>query len=425
MSVPAPRWLITYEGTDVSDELARMTTGVEYIDHLKGKSDELTIEVADVDGRWREGWFPSAGDRLVVRLGYEHEPLLSAGEFQVDEIELDGPPDTVSIRALAAPMSGALRTTQSRAFEATSLREIATLLASELELELVGEVAEIPILRATQAGQTTVAFLRRLAEQYGYAFSIRPPQLIFYELAALELDEPELTLRRQDLLEYRLKSTVQNTYVACEVTWADPDTKEEIRARVVAKFARERIVVSDGTPAGAPPAIPARLLRQGVRGDDVRDWQTWLVGRGYETGGIDGIFGAKTRLATIAFQREQGLKPDGIAGPDTFRVAVDLGFGTASEGPARAEISGAVLRKTITVRTQEQAEATARALLDEANRVRASGSLTVSGQTRLVAGSTFELVGMGRLSGKYMVQSSKHSMDRSGGYVTEVEVTGV
>ncbi len=63
---------------------------------------------------------------------------------------------------------------------------------------------------------------------------------------------------------------------------------------------------------GAAPATPARLLRVGSRGEDVRQLQRQL--------GIpaDGIFGNQTLAALRAFQSANGLKVDGVAGPQTF-----------------------------------------------------------------------------------------------------------
>ena len=66
----------------------------------------------------------------------------------------------------------------------------------------------------------------------------------------------------------------------------------------------------------------------------------------------------------------------------------------------------------------------AQAALNRANRNKTSGTMTVVGNPRLVAGNTVELLNMGKLSGKYLVESARHSIDRSGGYTTEIEVNG-
>ena len=62
----------------------------------------------------------------------------------------------------------------------------------------------------------------------------------------------------------------------------------------------------------------AVLSKVGSRGEEVRKIQTKLREYGYDPGSVDGIFGEKTRKAVIAFQRDNGLTQDGIAGPKTL-----------------------------------------------------------------------------------------------------------
>lgn len=71
------------------------------------------------------------------------------------------------------------------------------------------------------------------------------------------------------------------------------------------------------------------LSKIGSRSQEVRDIQTVLQQKGYYNGGIDGIFGTKTKNAVIAFQRDNGLTADGIAGPKTLKA---LGLGGGSGG---------------------------------------------------------------------------------------------
>ena len=67
-------------------------------------------------------------------------------------------------------------------------------------------------------------------------------------------------------------------------------------------------------------------VRTGSSGSDVKELQRALQKKGFDPQGTDGKFGANTRAAVIAFQRANGLKPDGVVGKDT-RAAL---FGPAS-----------------------------------------------------------------------------------------------
>jgi len=420
-----PVWLVTYEAEDVSDELSSMVISAEYTDHLEGKSDELRITFEDRVGRWRGGWWPSEGDRIAMQMGVEGQPLLDAGEFQVVDCEARGAPDVITINALAAPQTGALRTKQSRAFEDTTLRDLISGLAGELELSVMGEVAALELVRVTQNQETTLALLRRLAKDYGYAFSIRPPYLVFYEIAALESADPIMVLSRVGLRSgWSLKGGPQDTYAVCELTWFDPATKELRISRVTAEHVREKVTLT--STSGATLTLPTRTLRNGVTGDDVRQWQTFLVRQSHDPGGIDGIFGPRTTAATRAFQTAHGIAVDGVVGPETRRAAVEAGYLT-TPADVPAEPAGRVLRIEARVENAAQAEARALAELAAANRLRATGTLPLKvGDRRAVAGSTIELAeDFGCFGGRYLIQASKHNVARSGGYTAQAEVTYV
>ena len=67
-------------------------------------------------------------------------------------------------------------------------------------------------------------------------------------------------------------------------------------------------------------------LRRGMQGTPVREMQQALKNKGYFSGTVDGYFGEGTELAVMAFQRSNGLKVDGEAGPATLRVLYEGAF---------------------------------------------------------------------------------------------------
>ena len=65
-----------------------------------------------------------------------------------------------------------------------------------------------------------------------------------------------------------------------------------------------------------------RNLRRGMSGSDVRALQSDLITLGYSCGayGADGEFGRATESALKAFQKDNGLTVDGIAGKNTYAM---------------------------------------------------------------------------------------------------------
>ena len=72
------------------------------------------------------------------------------------------------------------------------------------------------------------------------------------------------------------------------------------------------------TLAGCP------LIRKGVQGNITKLLQEKLVSLGYNTNGVDGIFGSGTYSAVREFQKTRGLSADGIVGQNTWRKLLNL-----------------------------------------------------------------------------------------------------
>ena len=56
----------------------------------------------------------------------------------------------------------------------------------------------------------------------------------------------------------------------------------------------------------------------GSRGEEVKKLQQTLKDSGYDVGNVDGIYGQKTKEAVEKYQKDNGLKVDGIAGAETL-----------------------------------------------------------------------------------------------------------
>ena len=86
-----------------------------------------------------------------------------------------------------------------------------------------------------------------------------------------------------------------------------------------------------------PDVAQAAVLKQGSRGDSVKTVQQKLIRWGYLKGSADGIFGAKTKAAVIAFQKKNGLTADGIIGTRTAQaLGISLSGTTSSSSSSPA-----------------------------------------------------------------------------------------
>ena len=85
-------------------------------------------------------------------------------------------------------------------------------------------------------------------------------------------------------------------------------------------FSKQNVdgIAGPATLAGCP------TLRKGARGNITKLLQEKLVKLGYNTNGVDGIFGSGTYSAVREFQKTRGLSADGIVGQNTWRKLLNL-----------------------------------------------------------------------------------------------------
>lgn len=84
------------------------------------------------------------------------------------------------------------------------------------------------------------------------------------------------------------------------------------------------------------------VLRQGSKGGEVKEVQRRLKQWGYYSGSVDGVFGAATKKAVIAFQKKNGLTADGVVGKATYKA---LGMNDSynvleSQVPSQSGVNG-------------------------------------------------------------------------------------
>jgi len=194
---------IEYENKNITAEISPNVLSVSYTDFEHGQSDEVEIQIEDRSHLWKSSWYPTKGDSIKLNIGYEGEKLLNCGSFEIDEMEFSAPPDTITIKALAANIKKALRQNNSIAYENKTLKQIAQEIANKHNLSLIGSIKDVKIKRITQNKKRDLEFLKNLAEEYGYIFKISDNKLTFYETAKLKSAKPALIISRNELISFK------------------------------------------------------------------------------------------------------------------------------------------------------------------------------------------------------------------------------
>lgn len=229
MSVaPKPYYKVLYDGKNITADISKHLLSLTYTDKTEGESDELEIQLEDVDRLWQNEWYPKKGSVLKAEIGMAGGAVLSCGSFMIDEIEFSAPPDIVCIRGLAAGVQSGVRTKKSYAHENKTLSEVIRTVASNGGFQVSGKIENIRIGRVMQHRETDLAFLKRISRDYGYVFSVRDKTLVFTSIFDLEARNKVLTLDRTDLTSFSFKDKTSETYKGAKAQYHNSLTKETI-----------------------------------------------------------------------------------------------------------------------------------------------------------------------------------------------------
>lgn len=222
-----PTYAVTYNGKNITEDVTRFLLSLTYTDRVGEKSDEVELRFDDADGRWRTTWAPAKKDKITVEIG-DGTVSVNCGTFEVDEIEYEGPPDTLVLRAIATGTSKAVRTKKSSAHEKKTLKQIAQAVADANGLTLQGTIENITIARATQHRETDLAFLHRLADEYGHVFSVRDGVMTFHSVFELEGAAAASVIEYSDLVRYSVRVKTVGTYKETKVASRNPGKNEVV-----------------------------------------------------------------------------------------------------------------------------------------------------------------------------------------------------
>lgn len=333
MSVETPDFKVIYNSQDITRSLDKYLISLSYLDRTDVESDEIEIVVNDTDKLWSNKWYPEMLASLDVEIGYEGN-MVKIGKFEIDKISFnyDSGGRTVSIKALSAVVSQALRTKRTVAYENITLKRLATSVAGRAHLTVSGTIETIQLGRETQQDETDLGFLRRISEEYGYIFSVKEGKIVFTKMDKLQSRKSVLTIAPANGSAIHIDDETGRTYKVAKQTYYD--------------------------------AAKGQVI-----------------------------------------QYDQSVGNDGDAFAGTGNKSQDA-FSTTSY-----------------VENKQQAELKAQARRMKIMNGQVVGSVTLNkGVPFLVAGNNIELEKIGKNSGIYFIESSRHVLLKGSGYGTAIEI---
>jgi len=253
-----PIFKITHNGNDITNNISKHLLGLELSDERGIKSDDLTINLEDIESNLA---LPIPGSEIKFWLGYEDKGLVYKGLFIIDEIETGGPPDQVSIRAHAANFTAGLKVKKETYYENTTVVAIVTFLAGEHDLKhsVSARFHNYAIPHLTQTNESDLNLLTRLAKTLGAYFTIKNGTMIFSEEALSKSASgkalPVFNLARTETSSFRMtERSRKNKFTGTKAAWYDIPGAEKTWV-----FAGDqtRVKALDGVYSDAATALSA------------------------------------------------------------------------------------------------------------------------------------------------------------------------
>ena len=240
------------EEKDISEDISKFFLSLTFTDNLSDAADDVTIELEDRAQLWQADWYPiGEGNMLDITIHtynrvtlHDGETVFYAGKFEIDEIEANGFPSTVSIKAVSVLGDSTLRgTRKNRTWEEISVWKCAADICEQNGIKLLWDCEANPNLdHVEQADESDLDFLLKICHDHGMSLKITPEQIIIFDDAKFESADPVITVYKPGvlaetkentmplrwLLDYRLQSKTRDTYWKCQVKYQRGKDKELI-----------------------------------------------------------------------------------------------------------------------------------------------------------------------------------------------------
>lgn len=241
-----PQFKITADNADVTAAINARLVSLRISDESGFEADELSITVHDAAPHIEP---PRKGVVLRVWLGYVGAPLVEMGAYTVDEVELEGPPQRMTIRARGIDWASVLKALEDKDREDITVEELVQSIAATTGriARVSKKVAETRIKHLVQRGESAVHLMTRLGQQYGFTLTAKNDEILAIETA------PQTTVSGKPI---PVKDLARHNLTTWRVREAERDGAF---GSVVARYYEYDVGLEDNAIAGE--GEPVRVLK--------------------------------------------------------------------------------------------------------------------------------------------------------------------
>lgn len=216
-------------------QVFKITAGGETSSTVKESKDSEKGQGAGGSGG-QSGAKPKLVSAVLVQKNWNDtgkDLTLDMGTFEIDSVDMSGPPDKVTVKSTSIPYTSKLRMEKkNKAWEKISLKGIGQEIAGKNGLKLMYEASDNPTYKRKEQIQTSdIKFLQNLCHAAGMALKVTTLTIVIYDAAEYDRKPAVRTFKKGsgDIISYKMGTKLTDTaYTSCHVSYTDPDSKETI-----------------------------------------------------------------------------------------------------------------------------------------------------------------------------------------------------
>jgi len=222
-AIVRPVFKVVVGGMDVTRRLESHLSNMTLIACREDHADQLELEFEDTAGRIS---MPRKGVSIEVSLGFDTSGMCLQGSYVVDEVEHRGAPDTITVRARSARVSGPLAVRKERSWSGTTVGHIVSVIAGEhgLKPRVSDKLASEPVSQLDQT-ESDMALLRRLGKHWDAVATVKNGCLVFAPIGEAKTVSgtslPAITLRRGNGDRHHFQEIDRSAYTGVRARWYD------------------------------------------------------------------------------------------------------------------------------------------------------------------------------------------------------------
>ncbi len=229
-----PDFRVIAEGSDITEAIRQRLLSLNLSDEAGFNSDKVEISLDDRDNKIS---MPRTGENLEVSIGYKESSIIHMGLYVVDEVSIEAPPMTMTLRAHAADMRQVMKAPRTKTWGKITIGDLVSSVAGEhgLTPRIAEELLSKEIQYLYQTEESDLNLLTRIASNHGAVSKPVNGNLLFVPKGEAKAVSGQLiapiTLNRKQITSWQANFAERGKYGAVEGSWHDKETslKEKVK----------------------------------------------------------------------------------------------------------------------------------------------------------------------------------------------------